>query len=170
MRRRYSRSGLWRRWARAGWSVLLALLLLTPSLPVQAAPAEQIPFPPGLAHIMEMCMTQSMGDAMTGEAWVEQAPNLGWRVVLPLRGQPNAPRMGVQSPPPAVDTLAWLDFHQYASPRDVPNTIDNMSSYIMMTSIGETFTVHMGGYYWLRIRNVSQKCFETTQDARMGPV
>ena len=146
--------------------ILMLLVATLPAVPIQA----QTAFPPGLAEEMSACMTDSLTDAMYAPTWVEPAPQTGWRVVIPLRGQPAAQRQGAQSPPPATNTLAWIDLHRYGSPRSVPGDIDNLSSYLMVTASGDTYAISHGGYFWLRLRNASQQCFESIIDSRMWPI
>lgn len=153
---------------RTGISVLILTLLVALLSP--SSVVAQTPFPAGLAEDLAACMTERMADALYAPAWVEPAPVTGWRVVIPLRGQPAAQRQGVQSPPPATDTLAWIDVHRYSTPRAVPQDIDNLSSYVMVTATGETYAVYHGGYFWLRLRNASQACFEAVANARMWPI
>ncbi|MFN8634403.1 MAG: hypothetical protein U0893_11155 [Chloroflexota bacterium] len=151
--------------------VVLMVSVLASPLVTPAARA-QTPFPPRLAESIAACMTSEMAGALTGPAWVEQlrAPQPGWRVVLPLQGQPTARREQMQSPPPATNTLAWIDLHRFGSVSMVPNDIDNFTSYVMVTSTGEVYAVYTGGYFWLRVRGSSQTCFERSVDSRMWPV
>ena len=154
---------------RLAWVTTLILILLVATLPTSPAQA-QTAFPSWLAEEMAVRLSNDLADALYAPAWVEPAPHTGWRVVMPLRGQPAAQRQGVQSPPPATNTLAWIDLYRYGTPRNVPNDIDNMSSYVMVTASGETYAIYHGGFFWLRLRNASQRCFESIIDSRMWPI
>ncbi|MGE3908754.1 MAG: hypothetical protein AB7K36_05360 [Chloroflexota bacterium] len=155
--------------SRLTWITMLVLVVYVATLAPSPALA-QTPFPLQVAEDVAACMTTRMADAMYASAWVEPAPATGWRVVIPLRGQPAAQRQGIQSPPPATNTLAWVDLYRYASPRDVPPDIDNLGSYIMVTAAGDAYAVYHGGYFWLRMRNASQGCIETVTNSRMWPI
>ena len=94
-------------------AVLLALVPVT-------AHAQRAPMPPSrdIAEMVSMCMTGQLNEWVTARAWVEELAE-GYRVVLPLRGDPIAHR-NAQFPPPPEDTLAWIDLYRYDDPSRAP--------------------------------------------------
>ena len=84
--------------------------------------AQQRIFPaPVVAEIVAGCVTERFGASMTGPAWVEEWPGQ-YRVVVPLRGQPDAEH-DVQNPLPTEDTLSWFILQRYEHP--YPATISS---------------------------------------------
>ncbi len=113
------------------------------------------------------CFSATMRDGITQPAWVEELSD-GWRVVVPLRGQPEANRMA-QSPPPDADVLAWFDLRRYDDEASLPADWNPILPYRVNASAG-IFIVDGGGYYWLRPRRVSQLCLEATTGGMYQPL
>ena len=135
-------------------AVAIAALAM-PAVPARAQERE----PRRVAIAVAECFSATMRDGLTGPAWIEEQVD-GWRVVVPLRGQPDANR-AVQSPPPDADVLAWFDLRRYDDESRLPEDWNPILPYRVNTSTG-IYIVDGGGYGWLRPRRVSQLCLEAT--------
>ena len=142
--------------------VAFATLALS-AAPIQAQERE----PRLVAVAVAECFSATMRDGLTGPAWIEERAD-GWRVVVPLRGQPEANRE-VQSPPPDADVLTWFDLRRYDDAGSLPEDWNPILPYRVNTSAG-IYIVDGGGYGWLRPRRVSQLCLEATTGGVYQPL
>ena len=146
-------------------SVAAALTLILLAIPARThAQARE---PRQVAVAVAECFSATMRDGLTGPAWIEEQAD-AWRVVVPLRGQPDANRE-VQSPPPDVDALAWFDLRRYDDEARLPEDWNPILPYRVNTSSG-IYIVDGGGYGWLRPRRVSQLCLEATTGGVYQPL
>ena len=149
-------------------SALLATLLISVTFLTPTASHAQAP--PAEVSRTANCLTimmggDGLGGELTGPAWVEPA-GPGWRLVIPLRGQPFANRE-VQSPPPAQDALSWFDLSSYPSEAQLPSDRDVMTERAMVMPSGTAWYIRAaGGYYWLGINAMVGRCFRLMNDAR----
>ncbi len=138
-------------------SVLLLLVVLSLLAIPRTVAAQRGPMAPSrhVAETVSVCMSQELSDSMTGAAWVEELAE-GYRVVLPLRGDPIAHRNSL-FPPPAADTLAWIDLHRYDEPSRAPSdlvTWPRHEKFYARTFRAEflaedpIYVVELGGYDW----------------------
>ena len=142
---------------------LTLLLFAVPAAPTHAQEHE----PRRVAIAVAECFSATMRDGLTGPAWIEEQVD-GWRVVVPLRGQPEANR-AVQSPPPDQDVLAWFDLRRYDDESQLPEDWNPILPYRVNTGSG-IYIVDGGGYGWLRPRRVSQLCLEATTGGVYQPL
>jgi hypothetical protein len=149
-------------------SAALALVLTAPLFVSTPASAQG---PSSEVARTANCLTVMMGGdgqggELTGPVSVE-ASGGGWRMTLPLRGQPFANRE-VQSPPPASDSLSWYDVTFYANEGELPADRDVMTDRTFRTSSGVASTWNIrqaGGYYWLGANALVGRCFRLMNDA-----
>ena len=144
-------------------AALILILLAIPAVPTHAQARE----PQQVAVAVAECFSATMRDGLTGPAWIEEQAD-AWRVVIPLRGQPDANRE-VQSPPPDADALAWFDLRRYDDEARLPEDWNPILPYRVNTSSG-IYIVDGGGYGWLRPRRVSQLCLEATTGGVYQPL
>jgi hypothetical protein len=136
-------------------------LLVPPVTSAQAVPPEVSRTATCLTIMLEV----GPGGALAGPASVEPA-GPGWRIVLPLLGQPFANRE-MQSPPPLEDVLSWFDLASYPSEAHLPTDRDVMSERAMVTPDGTAWYLRAaGGYYWLLTNHRMSQCFRLMNDAR----
>jgi len=137
--------------------VLAAVML--PLLSSQAE-AKQLPMasPRDVALAVSGCMTMKFSHYLTGPAWFEEL-DIGYRVVLPLRGDP-ASHANSQFPPPAEDTVATIDLYRYDDPNNAPRGIEKWDrnvkfyarEFLVELSPGDpVYFVRLGGYDWYTI-------------------
>lgn len=120
--------------------------------------AQVLQDPRRVAFAVAECFTATMPDEITGPAYIERAGS-AWRVVVPLKGQPEANRE-VQSPPPAEDTLASLDLEVYPNDASLPGDLNPISPFRVNTSAGTIYVVRHGGYFSFRTNGVGRSCVE----------
>ena len=152
-----------RRWVRRAALALLACApLLVPAVTSAQAPPPEVS---RTATCLTIMLEVEPWGELTGPAWAEPVGR-GWRVVLPLRGQPGFDRP-VQSPPPAEDALAWYDLWSYPSEAELPSDRDVMTDRAMVTPSGRAWYIRWaGGYYWLLTHHRMGQCFRLMNDAR----
>ncbi len=127
----------------------------------------QLRDPLRIATAVADCFTATMPNELTGPAWVEGMQS-SLRVVVPLRGQPNSPFRGAQSPPPPEDALAWFDLRRFDDEARLSDDWNAISPYRVNTE-SAIYIVDAGGYFWPRSRHVSQLCLEAASGGRYQP-
>jgi hypothetical protein len=141
----------------------LALLLgLAAALPEQSVAQERPRAPARLVAAVGDCLTIELGNALTEPAYSEELPE-GWRIVVMLKGQPNVPSSGLQSPPPTEHQVSAVDIYQIVPEEPVPDFVDNMSAFVMVNERDhQRLVVEISGYFWLRVRSAASSCIEQT--------
>ncbi len=144
---------------------ILLFVLVTP----EPATAQRGPMPPSrdVAETVSVCMSQELSERMTGAAWVEELVE-GYRVVLPLRGDPVAHHNSL-FPPPAEDMLAWIDLHRYDDPARAPsglvswqrsNKFYARSFRVEFLAEDPIYVVELGGYDWYTLGWMTVRCLD----------
>ena len=112
------------------------------------------------------CVTATMRDDLSRDAWAEELAD-GWRVNIPLRGQPAAQR-DVQSAPPHRAQLAWFDLRRYDDESGITEDWNAILPYRVNTSSG-IYIVDGGGYFWFRSNGVTKRCLEEATGGAYQP-
>lgn len=136
-------------------ALLLAVLVGLAMLPGEVRAEPRIPSPLAVAEDTARCVNDKLAPSLSRPVWVEDwATN--YRVVVPLKGQPDANR-DVQSPPPAEDRLAWLDLYRIDDARNVPADLNGISDFTI-TGGEWAYVGQTGGYFWLAVVTTSKRC------------
>jgi hypothetical protein len=134
---------------------LVAVLALMAVLP--GAASAQVPFPPRVADAVAECVTGNIPALLSAAASVEPITD-GWRVLIPLAGQP--PDLMAQTPPPTEDTLAWMDLYLFPNPNSVPPEVGGFDSSVIVTATGGAMVILHEGYFMLLLKSVGKQCVE----------
>jgi len=144
---------------------ILLFVLVTP----EPATAQRGPMPPSrdVAEMVSVCMSQELSESMTGTAWVEELTE-GYRVVLPLRGDPIAHRNSL-FPRPAENALAWIDLHRYDEPSRVPAGLVTWLRHekfysrrfrVEFLPQDPVYAVELGGFDWYTLGWMTVRCLD----------
>ena len=140
-------------------ATILAILVPRPAM-------AQVPFPPRVADSIAGCVTGNIPSLLSEAAFTEQIPD-GWRVLIPLAGQPPEPL--AQTPPPTEDTLAWMDLYLFPSLGAVPPEVNDFDSFVVVTATGGAMVALHDGYFMMIIRSVGRQCVEHATGGRFVP-
>jgi hypothetical protein len=140
----------------------LLVILLLALLPATAWAQRGMLEPLEVAELTADCLTRHWVQDITRPAWVEELDR-GYRVVVPLRGQPE--RQDVQFRPPTEDTLAWFDLYRYDDFTRAPPGVRYLTGegkepydrYAMRVG-NRAYVVYADGYDWYTLRSQGADC------------
>lgn len=140
-----------------------------------ATPLPPMPSAREMAERVARCLDIAWASKTAGRAWVEEL-EAGYRIVVPLRGQPEL--QDAQFKPPSTDALAWVDLYRYEDSSRAPADIEEYYPFGPSTSLDQSahrftfaegdpvYIARAGGYYWFTLRG---RMWMALLEARWGP-